>query len=122
MLRGGWDLVKAVPTLSAFNLGAALDALAQMRAKFSAFNTQLISAVAFEAVVIRTTMLGFLFARVQPTLQTGRFSDAIGRIAVTLCRSGFRPVRRRELSTIEAIQPLTSLDMRPQRRPKCVVS
>jgi hypothetical protein len=63
-----------------------------MRAKFSAFNTQLISTVAFEDVVIRTTMLGFLFARVPPTLQTGRFSDAIGRIAVTLCRSGFRPV------------------------------
>jgi hypothetical protein len=58
MLRGGWDLVEAVLTLLPFNLGAALDSLAQMRAKFSASNTQLISAVAFEAAVIRRTMLG----------------------------------------------------------------
>lgn len=66
MLRGGRGLIEAVLTLLALNLGAAAWLFGANATEASAFNAQLIWAVAFEGVVVWTTVLGviFLFARV----------------------------------------------------------
>jgi hypothetical protein len=67
----------------AFNLGAAAWLFGANVTEVSASNTQLISAVAFEGVVILAAMLGliFLFARILPSSQdASRFSNAIGRM------------------------------------------
>jgi hypothetical protein len=70
MLRGGRGLIEAVLTLLTFNLAAALW-LFGANATEGTFNTQLISAVAFEGMVIWTAALGiiFLIARI-PRLPT----------------------------------------------------
>jgi hypothetical protein len=50
---------------------------------------QLISPIVFEVRSRRPFWASFLFANYPAHLQAGRFPDPIGRIAVTLRRSGF---------------------------------
>jgi len=66
MLKGGRGLIEAALILLALNLAAAFWLFGGNMTEISAFNGQLISAVAFEGVVIWVAVLGFsfLFARI----------------------------------------------------------
>ena len=66
ILKGGRGLIEAALILLALNLAAAVWLFSGNATEISAFNGQLISAVAFEGVVIWVVVLGFsfLFARI----------------------------------------------------------
>lgn len=59
--EGRRGLLEAVLTLLVFNLGAAAWLFGANATEVSAFNAQLIWAVAIEGVVILASMLGFIF-------------------------------------------------------------
>jgi len=67
MLKGGRGLIEAALILLALNLAAAVWLFSGNATEVSAFNAPLISAVAFEGVVIWIAVLGFsfLFARIK---------------------------------------------------------
>ena len=90
MLKGGRGLIEAALMLLALNLAAAVWLFGGNATEISVFNGQLISAVAFEGMVIWAAVLGFsfLFARMprlpassdnartnqdKPTFQRNRF-------------------------------------------------
>ena len=60
MLRGGRGLIETVLALLALNLGAAVWLVSGIATEASAFNARLISAVAFEGVVVWMTVLGII--------------------------------------------------------------
>jgi hypothetical protein len=66
MLRGGRGLIEVSLILLVLNLAAAVWLFSGNATEISAFNAQLISAVAFEGAVIWIAVLGFsfLFARI----------------------------------------------------------
>ena len=66
MLRGGRGLIEAALILLVLNLAAAVWLLSSNATEISAFNAQLIWAVAFEGAVIWMAVLGssLLFARI----------------------------------------------------------
>ena len=61
VLKGGRGLIDAALVLLALNLAAAVWLFLGKATEISAFNGQLISAVAFEGVVIWIAVLGFSF-------------------------------------------------------------
>ena len=81
MLRGGRGLIESVLALLALNLGATAWLVSDIVTEGSAFNARLISAVAFEGVVVWMAVLGIilLLAR-EPvsTRQARQFPDAPG--------------------------------------------
>jgi len=60
MLRGGRGVIEAVLALLALNLGVAAWLVSGIATEASAFNARLISAVAFEGVVVWTAALGII--------------------------------------------------------------
>src|SRR5262249_1730254 len=61
MLNGGRGLIEAALILFALNLAAAVWLFSGNATEISTFNGQLISAVAFEGVVVLVAVLGFIF-------------------------------------------------------------
>jgi len=60
MLRGGRGLIETVLALLALNLGEAVWLVSGIATEALAFNARLISAVAFEGVVVWMTVLGII--------------------------------------------------------------
>ena len=81
MLRGGRGLIEAVLALLALNLGATAWLVSGIVIEASAFNARLISAAAFEGVVVWMAVLGIILLlarRPVSTRQARQFPDAQG--------------------------------------------
>jgi hypothetical protein len=81
MLRGGRGLIESVLILFALNLGATAWLVSGVVTEASAFNARLISAVAFEGVVVWMAVLSIILLLVREPVsphQSSEFPDAPG--------------------------------------------
>jgi hypothetical protein len=70
MLRGGRGLIETVLALLALNLGVAAGLVSGIATEASAFDARLVSAVAFEGVVVWITILGIILLLARGPLRT----------------------------------------------------